>query len=690
MIEPTINDAQTIAGGGGMMLAGRYRIVRQLGQGGMGSVWLAEDTQLDGKRFAIKMLPSILVSNKRAYNQLKSEALVSMKLTHPNIVTLRAFEENNGNPFLVMDYIDGQTLDDYLAEHGGSNLTQRRGEAESQSGVKDGFGCGLPEEEVIRVLRPIAAALDYAHSEGVIHRDVKPANVMIRKDGHPFILDFGIAREIQETLTHVTGKLSSGTLLYMSPEQLNGEMPKPAQDIYSFAAMVYECLKGEPPFVRGAIEDQIKNKVPEPPVGAGVPLACAVMAGLAKKPEDRPATCTAVVKISAPGSRVSGAKSIARYPLDERRKKIRRQFPAANPSASPIGGSVAAGTPSSLAKRPEPSRVRVPSPLAPTRTGWKLPMVVASLLGMIAACGVWFYGQHQAREREQTTVASARLAAERQAAADIRIEAFKLRSKVERLSDEAGFRRQKALLEEAFAEADALFDEKIKRWTEAAQAFSNYVTGCESLIRLDDARQAAISSRKRAQDAFWTAQAAKAPIYAVSNWEAAVAVWNLAIAEFGRSDFSSANGTFADAVERFGRCTEEANAVGTRQKVSAAARQMFEDGRYVELLQSAETKDSTLPEVQYLQGLVLIGGLSGTCDYAKAVQKFAAASSGGYALATVELGTMHCDGIFFKKDMKVGMELEGRARRRLSGWRRPEILVLRIFLRICALLVGGM
>ena len=271
MTYDTIGDAETRAGGESALLAGRFRIVRQLGQGGMGSVWLAEDTQLDGKQFAIKMLPSILVSNKRAYRQLKDEALVAMKLVHQNIVTLRAFEENNGNPFLVMDYIDGQTLDDYLAEMG-----------------------QLDEEETIRLLKPIAAALDYAHGEGVVHRDVKPANVMIRKDGHPFILDFGIAREIQETMTRVTGKLSSGTLLYMSPEQLNGDAPKPAQDVYSFAAMAYECLKGEPPFVRGAIEDQIKNKIPGPLPG-GLLSCAAIMAGLAKKPEERPLTCAAVL-----------------------------------------------------------------------------------------------------------------------------------------------------------------------------------------------------------------------------------------------------------------------------------------------------------------------------------------------------------------------------------------------------------
>ncbi len=272
MTYETIENAQTMQPGGkGTLLAGRYRIVRQLGQGGMGTVWLVEDTFLDNKPFAVKMLPSILVSNRRAYAQLKAEALVAMKLTHPNIVTLRAYEENNGNPFLVMDYIDGQTLDELLGK--GS----------------------LTEDDVLGVLRPIAAALDFAHSKGVVHRDVKPSNVMIAKDGTPYILDFGIAREAQETMTRVTGKFSGGTLLYMSPEQLNGRPPTKEQDIYSFAAMAYECLKGEPPFSRGRIEFQIINTEPEPLAGASVPFARAIMSGLAKNPEDRPKTCAAVL-----------------------------------------------------------------------------------------------------------------------------------------------------------------------------------------------------------------------------------------------------------------------------------------------------------------------------------------------------------------------------------------------------------
>ena len=273
MIHDTIDNDVTMAGGAeGAILANRYRIVRPLGQGGMGSVWLAEDIQLDGKLFAIKMLPSILVSNKRAYRQLKDEALVAMKLTHPNIVTLRAFEENDGNPFLVMDYIEGQTLDNCL----------------------EGWG-NLSVSEAATLLKPIAAALDYAHSKGVVHRDVKPGNVMVRSDGTPFILDFGIAREVQESMTHITGRQSSGTLLYMSPEQLNGDAPRPAQDVYSFAAMAYECIKGAPPFSRGNVEYQIMNKAPESLSANGdddALIVAGIMAGLTKNPEERPATCS--------------------------------------------------------------------------------------------------------------------------------------------------------------------------------------------------------------------------------------------------------------------------------------------------------------------------------------------------------------------------------------------------------------
>ena len=530
MTTDTINDAQTVAGNGeGTILAGRYRIVRQLGAGGMGSVWLAEDTQLDNKQFAIKMLPAILVANKRAYRQLKDEALVAMRLVHPNIVQIRAFEENNGNPFLVMDYVDGQTLDDYLAEKG-----------------------TLTEEEVIRVLRPIAAALDYAHGEGVVHRDVKPANVMIRKDGHPFILDFGIAREIQETMTRVTGKLSSGTLLYMSPEQLRGRQPRPAQDVYSFAAMAYECLKGEPPFSHGQIEFQIMNKEPGPLPGGPRSVAAAIMAGLAKKPEDRPSTCAGVLE----GQRVT-----------------------------PQGGGTQVG---GGGESPQSGIPRQPTghaaPDASHCCAWKRSLIFA-VLGLVAvACGVWCYRQEQKEEQARIAVEAARQKAsieeanrkaeeavrQKAAATEVRINARVQQSAVGNISGEDGFRAKKDDLDKVFARADALFDEKVKRWIEAAQEFSNYVVKAEALIKLDGDRLKAVDARRKAEKVKNDAKQAYAEKYASTSWDKAVERLEAADAEFVQMQFASAANMFVAAVKQFELCVDESKA--EREKAAARAK----------------------------------------------------------------------------------------------------------------------
>lgn len=255
------------------LLAGRFRRVRKLGGGGMGEVFLVEDTKLYNRQFAVKMIPAILVSNRRAYEQIKKEALVTLNLVHSNIVQVRAVEENDGAPFIVMDYVEGESLADIIARK----------------------GC-LKEEEALAILRPIAAALDFAHSKKVVHRDVKPSNVMVAKDGTPYILDFGIASEIKETMTRMTGNSISGTPLYMSPEQMRGAAPAPLQDVYSFAVMAYECLAGNPPFYRGDISWQIVNEVP-PPLPDGISIAAGIMAGLAKTSGERPANCVSIVSV---------------------------------------------------------------------------------------------------------------------------------------------------------------------------------------------------------------------------------------------------------------------------------------------------------------------------------------------------------------------------------------------------------
>ena len=156
---------QTIPEGEHPLLSGRYRVVRRLGAGGMGEVHLVEDLKLDGRQFAVKLLPAFLAANKRAIAGLKREALHAMELSHSHIVTVRGFEEmDSGQPFLVMDYVDGQTLEELLLER------ERMSEA-----------------EVLRIFGPIAEALDYAHSR-ICHIPNTQRNrpeIMLRYGRHP-------------------------------------------------------------------------------------------------------------------------------------------------------------------------------------------------------------------------------------------------------------------------------------------------------------------------------------------------------------------------------------------------------------------------------------------------------------------------------------------------------------------------
>ena len=530
MDDRTINSEVTMSGENATVLAGRYRIVRQLGQGGMGSVWLAEDTKLDGFKVAIKMLPSVLVNNKRAYAQVKSEALVSLKLSHPNIATVRAFEEESGSPFLVMDYIDGQTLDDYLAERG-----------------------KLTEDETVKLLKPIAAALDYAHTQGVVHRDVKPGNVMIRKDGTPFVLDFGIAREIQETMTRVTGKLSSGTLLYMSPEQLNGDAPKPAQDIYSFAAMAYECLKGEPPFSRGGIEDQIKHKTPEA-LDEGVAIRLQVMAGLAKEAESRPSKCSEVLSLlsdQGPSCR-SGVLKSACGNLSKWRNAF---LPAALIIVALflIGGvmikrSLDAERGHRIATRAEREKSAAQTESADTT---RRASETAEM-------------DHEARSREkeqqEKRIAQQKSLEEEKArktrADDARVEAKVQLAACRRVDSADEFKK---LIEEcaaAFDKAQAQYE--VSRWGDATTGYSNVVERCKNVMRLDELRERAALDRKAMVESCRKAQAIGAATYAKTEFDAAVETMRKSAEEAKAMRFDSAKILYADAKIEFEKSISQA------------------------------------------------------------------------------------------------------------------------------------
>ncbi len=234
-----------------------YRVLSPLGHGGMGEVYLAEDQSL-GRKVALKfLLPA--AGDDSAHQRLLREARAAAHLDHPFICKVYEVGEHDGRPFLAMEYVDGVTLRDRLA---------------------DG---GLPAEHVVRVGREIAEALHFAHERGVVHRDVKPANVMVTRDGHVKVMDFGIAKRLAPaaaadaatasvaTLT-IPGELT-GTLAYMSPEQVRGESVDGRSDVFAFGVLLHELITGTNPFLRSSVLTTAQAILTEspPPLEARVP-----------------------------------------------------------------------------------------------------------------------------------------------------------------------------------------------------------------------------------------------------------------------------------------------------------------------------------------------------------------------------------------------------------------------------------
>jgi TolB-like protein/Flp pilus assembly protein TadD/predicted Ser/Thr protein kinase len=225
---------------GGTVIS-HYRIIERLGAGGMGEVYLAEDTKLK-RSVALKFLPDWLSSNKQARERLTREAQAASKLSHPNIVSIHAIEEVDALVFIVMEYVEGESLRELL------------------QGVK------LTIEKVLDLGIQIAEGLAAAHQAGVIHRDLKPSNILIDPDGRPKMADFGLARvKRDEKLT--TAGLALGTLSYMSPEQVQGEVVDNRSDIFSLGVVLYEMITGHLPFkgeYEASILYSIVNETPEP------------------------------------------------------------------------------------------------------------------------------------------------------------------------------------------------------------------------------------------------------------------------------------------------------------------------------------------------------------------------------------------------------------------------------------------
>ncbi|MCP5525425.1 MAG: SUMF1/EgtB/PvdO family nonheme iron enzyme [Verrucomicrobiales bacterium] len=263
---------------------GRFTLIKELGRGGMGVVWLARDTSL-GEQVALKFLPPEVCHDPVALNDLRRETVKSHRLTHPNIIRIHDFHQQpDGVAFISMEYVDGMTLS-------GWRLQQQ----------KQVF----PWPQLAPLVQQLCAALQYAHGEGVIHRDLKPANVMVDTRGRVKLADFGIAAVVSDSMSRVSARSSSGgTLAYMSPQQLRGQQPSVGDDIYALGASLYELLTGRPPFYTGDITHQVLNEAPAPLVERALDLGvdnpvppevgALVMACLGKEVEQRPASAQAV------------------------------------------------------------------------------------------------------------------------------------------------------------------------------------------------------------------------------------------------------------------------------------------------------------------------------------------------------------------------------------------------------------
>ncbi|MGC4115320.1 MAG: protein kinase [Myxococcales bacterium] len=255
----------------GDLLEGKWKIEKKVGQGGMGSVYVADDQSLD-RKVAIKILAPDLCNDHEFVARFEREAKGTAKLEHPNVVLVYAVGQHFGRPFIVMKYLEGQSL----ARH----LKQQKGP--------------LPLEQIAPIFGQLLAGLGFIHSKGYVHRDIKSGNIFLGPDGKTTILDFGILKDAKSTQGLTRVGVVMGTPHYLAPEQALGKKLDHRADLYAVGVLLYECLTGKAPFeadnARRIIEMHLRKPAPNPcDVVPDLPeaLGDVVLQALAKKPEER-------------------------------------------------------------------------------------------------------------------------------------------------------------------------------------------------------------------------------------------------------------------------------------------------------------------------------------------------------------------------------------------------------------------
>ncbi|MDO5711148.1 MAG: protein kinase, partial [Micrococcales bacterium] len=337
----------------GSVFGNRYTLGDRIAIGGMGEVWRATD-QVLGRKVAIKLLSPSLADQPGFTRRFREEARHTAQLGHPNIAAVHDYGEDSGASWLVMELVEGKPLSQIIKEEG-----------------------TLPPRRVSAIMTQAALALQAAHEAGVIHRDVKPANILIRRDGSVKLTDFGIARAVDAAPITRTGEVM-GTAQYISPEQAMGKPVGPASDLYALGVVTHEMLTGERPFDEGSpvatAMAHIHNPPPPLPAAVPQPLAGVVMACLAKDPSQRPHSGDEVVAALA-----GEPQSYAATEVIPPGVATTRRLGAAPQPTYPPADSYGPPTTPTASRPPEPARRR-------SFWIWLLPLLlVLGLVGYVLA-----------------------------------------------------------------------------------------------------------------------------------------------------------------------------------------------------------------------------------------------------------------------------------------------------------------
>src|ERR1700758_943221 len=324
-----------------------------LGRGGMGQVWRAYDSATE-RMVALKVLPEHLAADEAFVQRFRREAHAAARLNNPHVIPIHTYGEIDGRLYVDMRLIDGDDLERELA-------------------------CGpMDVERAVHIVEQAAKALYAAHKVGLVHRDVKPSNILLAEDDFAYLIDFGIARGAGETGLTGTGNVI-GTWPYMAPERFSTGRSDKSSDIYALTCVLYECLTASRPFPGDTVEQQIAGHLTTPPPqpsvarpGVSPKLDAVIAVGMAKDPDQRFHSTTELAK--AARAALTDAATAPVLPADPDRTLARRQVSAPTQRMAP-GAPARDGVQARWASPPPGPTVGVPGPSSPTRAGpvWDAP-----------------------------------------------------------------------------------------------------------------------------------------------------------------------------------------------------------------------------------------------------------------------------------------------------------------------------